>query len=58
VRDFAGNITFFGQDPTPTGHNAYTDSGGFYEGRTPAQLLAAFPWEHLQVLRMALRPNP
>jgi len=58
VRDFAGNIAFFGQDPTPTGSNPYTGPEGFYEGKTPAQLLASFPWAHLQVLRMDLRPNP
>ncbi len=54
VRDTAGNVAFYGQDPTPTGTNPYTGVHGYYEGKTPQQLLAAFPWSHLQVLKMEL----
>ncbi|HEX4466262.1 MAG TPA: hypothetical protein VH025_03680 [Solirubrobacteraceae bacterium] len=58
VRDFAGNIAFFGQDPSTIRGEPYKGEGGFYEGMTPAELLASFPWSHLQVLKMHLEPNP
>jgi len=54
VRDTAGNVAFYGQDPTPTGTNPYTGPGGYFEGKCPAQLLAAFPWSELQLLKMEL----
>ncbi len=58
VRDFAANIAFFGQDPTLTGSNPYQGQSGFFEGEYPSQLLASFPWTHLQVLQMELHANP
>jgi hypothetical protein len=54
VRDFAGVVAFEGQDPTLTGSEPYTGPSGFFEGKYPSQLLASFPWSHLQVLRMEL----
>jgi hypothetical protein len=54
VRDTAANVALYAQDPTPTGVNPYTGKGGYYEGKSPAQLLAAFPWSELQVLKMEL----
>jgi hypothetical protein len=54
VRDTASNVAFYGQDPTPTGANPYAGAAGYYEGESPAQLLAAFPWSHLQLLKMEL----
>jgi len=54
VRDFAGNIAFTAQDPTPTGTEPYSGAGGFFEGKYPTELLAAFPWSDLQVLQLAL----
>jgi hypothetical protein len=50
----AAKVVFYGQDPTPTGTNPYTGSKGFCEGKTAQQLLAAFPWSHLQLLQMEL----
>ena len=54
VRDTAANVAFYAQDPTPTGTNPYTGPHGYFEGRSPQQLLAAFPWSHLQLLKMEL----
>jgi hypothetical protein len=54
VRDTAGNVAFYAQDPTPTGTNPYTGPTGYFEGKTPQQLLAAFPWKSLQLLQMEL----
>ncbi len=48
------NVAFFGQDPIPTGTEPYADPHGYFEGKTPAQLLASFPWSHLQLLKMEL----
>ena len=56
VRDRASDIAFYGQDPIPLGLEPYTGSTGYFEGKSPAQLLAAFPWSHLQVLKMELHP--
>ena len=52
VRDRARVTHFFAQDPTPTGATPMPALGGYFEGRSPAQLLAQFPWEHLVLLRM------
>jgi hypothetical protein len=54
VRDYAANVTFYAQDPTPTGANPYTGAHGYFEGKSPGQLLASFPWSHLQLLKMEL----
>jgi len=57
IRDSSPNIGFYAQDPTPTGTNPYTGPHGYYEGKAPAQLLASFPWQHLQLLKMSLHNN-
>jgi hypothetical protein len=54
VRDIAGNVTFYAQDPTPTGNNPYEGQNGFFEGTYPARLLSSFPWSRLQLLQMQL----
>jgi hypothetical protein len=54
VRDGAGSVTFYAQDPTPTGKDPYRGPTGYFEGTYPAHLLAAFPWSHLQLLEMHL----
>jgi hypothetical protein len=54
VRDHTANISFYAQDPTPTGTNPYAGPNGYFEGKTPAQLLASFPWSHLQLLKTEL----
>jgi hypothetical protein len=55
VRDQASHVTFYGQDPSPTGADPYEGAGGYFEGETPTQALAAFPWARLEVLRLRLR---
>jgi hypothetical protein len=54
VRDTGGEVTFFGQDPSASS-KAYAK---LYGGLSPYQLLAAFPWSHLQVLKLNLRTHP
>jgi hypothetical protein len=54
VRDTAGNITFYAQDPIPTGAEPYKGPGGYFEGKTGDEVLASFPWSHLQLLEMSL----
>jgi hypothetical protein len=57
VRDRAANVTFYAQDPTPTGTNPYTGAQGYFEGKSPKQLLRSFPWSHLQLLKMDLHSS-
>jgi hypothetical protein len=58
VRDRAANLAFYAQDPVPTGTEPYAGPHGYFEGHSPATLLASFPWAHLQVLKMGLRRTP
>ena len=55
VRDGAGVAHFFAQDPVTLGSDPYTGPEGYFEGKYPGQLLASFPWSHLQLLQMNLR---
>jgi hypothetical protein len=54
VRDHTATVSFYAQDPTSTGTNPYAGPHGYFEGKTPAQLLASFPWSYLQLLKMEL----
>jgi hypothetical protein len=54
VRDSANSIPFYAEDPSRLGINPYTGPTGYFEGKTPHELLASFPWVHLQLLDMAL----
>jgi hypothetical protein len=54
VRDTAGNVAFYAQDPISTGTEPYNGPGGYFEGESPQQLLAVFPWSQLQLLKMQL----
>jgi hypothetical protein len=54
IKGGAHNVIFEAQDPTPTGTNPYTGPHGYFEGKLPSQLLASFPWNKLQVLKMEL----
>lgn len=54
VRDRASTICFYAQAPTP-GADPYAGPNGAFEGGTPRELLAGFPWRDLQVLPMRLR---
>ncbi|MGA8746103.1 MAG: hypothetical protein WB507_09585 [Solirubrobacterales bacterium] len=55
IRDGAGVAHFFAQDPVTLRDNPYIGPEGYFEGKTPGQLLDSFPWSHLQLLPMALR---
>jgi hypothetical protein len=52
--------SMFGEDPAQFGgKQIYYGPHGIFGGRTPLQLLAKFPWSHLQVLKLhltAVRP--
>ncbi|HEY7631762.1 MAG TPA: hypothetical protein VH817_13720 [Thermoleophilaceae bacterium] len=47
VRDGSGSVSLYAEDPTPAGSNPYPE---WFGGQSPSQLLARFPWSHLQVL--------
>jgi hypothetical protein len=56
VRDKARTVCFSAQPPNgPV--NPYAGRSGYFEGKTPGRLLASFPWEHLQVLRLDLHSS-
>jgi hypothetical protein len=48
-------VSFFAENPAQYGRSPYTGSAGFYGGTYPNPVTQAFPWEHLQLLRMDLR---
>jgi hypothetical protein len=54
VRDTAANIAFYAQTPPPGATDPYPGAHGFFEGKSAQTLLAAFPWSHLQLLKMEL----
>ncbi len=58
VRDGAAEVTFYAQDPIPTGAEPYSGPHGYFEGKSPGQLLADFPWSHVQLLKMELHSTP
>ncbi|TML81129.1 MAG: hypothetical protein E6G07_05240 [Actinobacteria bacterium] len=47
VRDTAGSVVVFAEDPTPTGSNPYPRLFG---GLSPGQIMIRFPWSRLQVI--------
>ena len=57
LRDGAGSVTFFGEDPTPTGTNPYAGPNGWFQGKSPATLMQQFPWNRLQALQTKLRTS-
>jgi hypothetical protein len=57
VRDGAPAVTsFYAQDPTALGINPYTGPSGYFHDWEPSELAAAFPWRHLELMEMRLRP--
>jgi hypothetical protein len=48
-------VGLFAEDPTSTGSDPYSGPNGLFDGRSPKDLLAKFPWRHLQLLRMDVR---
>jgi hypothetical protein len=47
-------VGFRAEDNTPTGSDPYYGAGGLFGGLYPNDLLASFPWDHLQLLKMDL----
>ena len=55
IRDHAKVVSFQAQAPKSGTPNPYTAPGGYFEGmKTPRKLLAAFPWNHLELLKLEL----
>jgi hypothetical protein len=52
IRDSAGVVAFYGEDPSTARSNPYPK---LYGNQYPDQLLAKFPWRSLQVLKLDLR---
>jgi hypothetical protein len=45
-------IGFYAEDPTPLGTNPYTR---LFDGKSPSELLASFPWKYLQAVKLNLK---
>jgi hypothetical protein len=55
VRDQTSHaLAFYGEDPSPSGSNPYP---ALFGNQYPIDLLASFPWDHLQLLKMDLRSH-
>jgi hypothetical protein len=55
VRDKSSSVQFFAEDPAQFGQNPYGEIIGPQYPNETYKLLATFPWQHLQVLKMDLR---
>jgi hypothetical protein len=53
VRDKAGAVVFYGEEPPRSKPRAYH---AVFHGAFPDKLLARFPWDRLQVVRSRVRP--
>lgn len=54
ITDGSSTSTIDAQDPTPTGDDPYTAPGGYFGDKRPDELLEAFPWNQLELLKMEL----
>jgi hypothetical protein len=55
VRDRAGDVTFYAEDPVSLGGNPYTGPAGYFgSGPLAQQLAQQFPWQRLQALQTQL----
>jgi hypothetical protein len=55
VRDQTGTaVGFFAQDPVGYKKDPYYGTGGAFGGQWPNKLLATFPWDKLEVLKMSI----
>ena len=58
VRDRAGAVAFFAEDPNPTGTNPYPGVNGLFGVRYIDEALRDFPWDQLQVLKTDMTYEP
>lgn len=58
VRDGGGAVTFFAEDPTPTGRDPFAGPDGLFGVRYIDEALRAFPWDRLQVLKTSMTYVP
>ncbi len=59
VRDQTGHaISLFAENDAQYGTDPYTGTNGFYGGPYPNPVLQAFPWDHLQLLKMETQTGP
>jgi hypothetical protein len=54
ITDSSATTVFYAQDPPPTEPDPYTIPTGYFEGQQPNKLLATFPWNQLELLKMEL----
>ena len=57
VRDQAGAVSLYVQQPAPGNPNPYYGRGGLFDGEGPAELLHDFPWRDLEVVRPPSPPR-
>ncbi len=48
IRDTSGAVTFYAQDPTPTGSNPWAAP---FDGWSEGTFLSWLPWSHLEALQ-------
>jgi hypothetical protein len=59
VRDQTGHaVGFYAENPSPYGADPYIGPAGFYNGPDPSGVMQAFPWGHVQLVKMDLRTMP
>jgi hypothetical protein len=55
VRDQTGHaVGFYAENPSPYGIDPYGGPSGFYAAPDPSGVVQAFPWDHVQLLKMDL----
>jgi hypothetical protein len=55
VRDQTGHaISFFAENPRGFATNPYVSPTGLYGANDPTAVMRAFPWDHVQLVKMAL----
>lgn len=57
VRDQAGSVALYAQDPAPTGADPYSGPHGLFDGLSPQQVLRGFPWSRLEVVSPGWHPG-
>jgi hypothetical protein len=53
----SGVVQFSAQDPVGMETDPYEGSTGYFEGRSPLEILSSFPWSQLELLKMELHTS-